>query len=219
MDWFGGSLSSGPESHGILIAAVITSAAAVLTSLSVLLRDWNTNGRRLRRLDEAKKRIAFWDAARKALPKGASGEEDREFSLRVAKNITQAAGEVEQFCSPPKLSEFELGQIDREAKYSAPRRWLYLYKPVDRSSWKTRINYYVSVLAALFVLVSHTVDVRHHVQNSRATIRSTSDQVSKKAELAELNQFTEKEGNTFLIELLYFMAVIAFTRFVAETNE
>jgi len=139
------------------IVSVVTIGGTLITILATWGRDLNSAARRIRILDEATKRIAFWSVWSQAL---ATADPQADAAPRIAKIESEceaaAAAVNEAYCALAVEQATEAKAIKRheDEKHAIPR-WrerLVLYKPPRGRAWYPRVFFYtyaVSVVCAV----------------------------------------------------------------------
>lgn len=147
------------EQHAPLIGAIVGLVGLVgtlMTAIATWAKDLNSQGRRIRTLDEATKRVSFWDTWSKALAAADSGQNQAILGSKVKTEVLAAAGSVEKAFHALALeqaSEAQAHQKQEQDRGSVNRlrRWFLLYKPARRWAWVPRCFFYIYVIEAPLV--------------------------------------------------------------------
>ena len=132
-----------------LVAGGLTFAASIIAVAFQWIRDREASIARIRRLDEAAKRVAFWEFAYKALTAIRSDLSVQDFIRRAEQEIYNACLDAESIFprqgfekSSDRSREVFLRHINALPGW---RRWLLLYKPFSADGWIIRTLFYPSI--------------------------------------------------------------------------
>ena len=134
---------------------VIGLVGTLVTALATWARDLNSTAQRIRTLDEATKRAAFWDTWYKAMSAADPQLNASELASKVRTEIAAAAESVEKaFCvlAVQRASEAQQASQHQRAQHSVSRvrRWLLLYKPPRARAWIPRLFFYLYLVYTPF---------------------------------------------------------------------
>lgn len=141
------------EKYRLLMEAVVGLVCMMLTGIATWVKDLNSHGRRLRTLDEATKRVAFWDAWSKSLAAIDSQQNPQTLAEKVKLEVIAAAESVERAfhsLAMEQAKEVSARQTHERtlSTISQLRRWFLLYKPVRWFAWIPRVFFYIYALEA-----------------------------------------------------------------------
>jgi len=140
-----------------LIPGALGLAGTLISIVFSWAKELNASAQRMRALDEATRRTAFWDAWLKAHLATSEANEDVEMlKSRVRAELSAAASPVEE-AYRQRAALVHPGNVDRAAyqdfrrSLSRSRRWLLLYKPPRALAWVPRLFFYGSLVEALAI--------------------------------------------------------------------
>lgn len=142
-----------------LIKGIAAGALGLIGTLATVVVSWlkdrDISATRLRELDEASKRVAFWDAWFKALTLFEHQPKSLDWQELAKAEILSASVAIKKLfaiASVDQLTESERWRLRRQ-KMSSLRRGLLLYSPPRLRAWIPRTIFYIYLLApAIFII-------------------------------------------------------------------
>jgi hypothetical protein len=148
--------------RGVLITAGVALVTAIIPHAVQWARDREASIARTRRLDEATKRVAFWDSAHRVLTSIGPDSLKAEYAERTRREIDDACQEIATIyfeywlkrhrdTTEDFVEQTKVLQAFETYRSGLPwwRRWLLFYLPQSNSiwGWAMRVLYYLTVCA------------------------------------------------------------------------
>jgi hypothetical protein len=144
------------------IVPAIGLVGTLVTVIATWAKDLNASAQRIRTLDEATKRAAFWDTWSKAMAAADPEANQATFTFKVKNEVLAAADSVEKAFHVLAVQQATDANVLREHEHSLDsisrvRRWLLLYRPPRVRAWIPRTFFYFYVietpLLAIFQMI------------------------------------------------------------------
>jgi hypothetical protein len=176
MFWFEGQsaiqAAQGSSKVDLIITNLAAGALGLIGTLLTLAAGWlkerENSAKRSQRLDEAIKRVTFWEGWLKAIEPLDSGSEAAVWKDRARKQILSASDAIELLLHddaiPKNLAKKEEDFLLWRQELPWWRRWLLLYKPARERAWIPRAIFYgyliVTLLMPLLLYVQVTLRLK-----------------------------------------------------------
>ena len=145
--------------HDDVIKGIVTGSVGLVTSLIPVIVGWwkdrGASARRSRHLDDAAKRVSFWDVWLKAispLDLDESVSERKEFAKAEFLAIANDIKILFALDTPSQKHERATNFENERVEMPRWKRWLLLYKPPRARAWFPRFFFYLFALQALTYL-------------------------------------------------------------------
>jgi hypothetical protein len=138
----------------VVVPSVIGLAGTLLTVAVAWAKDLNSSAKRIRIIDEATKRVQFWDTWLKAVD--GIGYEEIGLAKEKARGQVLAVSEAVEIAFHNIAAAKTGAEIYFELKrqsLSHVRRWFLLYKPARARAWIPRVLFYIYIILAIFLFV------------------------------------------------------------------
>jgi len=133
------------------VIPLIGLVGTLVTVIATWAKDLNASAHRIRTLDEATKRAAFWDTWSKALAAADPEASSAALTFKVRTEVLAAAESVEKAFHALALQQASEARALQERQRSRDsvsrfRRWFLLYKPPRARAWIPRTFFYLYVV-------------------------------------------------------------------------
>jgi hypothetical protein len=129
-----------------LVAGGLGLAGTVITAALSWIKDRDQSANRIRVIEEANKRVRFWDSWSKMITPLGAAEEAEQWRSKAKAEALDASKSVEAiFASHSVVQDLARSSDFQSRRKAIPsfRRWLLLYKPPRALAWLPRLFFYI----------------------------------------------------------------------------